>query len=83
MTAAGIVVFVAGSIGALSLWQPLRNHRIDIGIGQHPKEGVEPIASLNILNPQNYDDRGQKMLKWLYLFTVLQFVGIGVLFSTV
>ena len=82
MITAGYAVFAIGSIGALSLWKPLRAHRIDIGIGQHAREGSEPLASLNILNPRHYDTRGQGLLRWLYAFTALQLVGIAILIGT-
>ena len=83
MITAGYVLFTIGSVGAVSLWKPLHGHRVDIGMGQHPKEGSEPFGSLNIFNPRNYDDRGQKLLRWLYLSTALQLAGIALLISTV
>ena len=83
MIEAGYAVFTIGSIGALALWRALRNHRIDIGTGQSSREGSAPIGAFNVLNPNNYDDRGRRLLWWVYCFTGLQIVGMGLLIGSV
>lgn len=82
-TGVGIAVFGAGSTGVVWLWRALRNHRTDIGVGQNVKEGSLPFGVLNVYNPQNYDQLGKKVLRWVYASTILQLLGFAILLSTV
>jgi len=83
MMVAGWIVFGIGSLGVVRLWGPLRNHRIDIGIGDPPTSGTSPFAVMNIYDRGNYDERGRKLIFGLYAFSILQLLGGALLIGSV
>ncbi len=83
MMSIGGVVFSVASFAVALLWRPLRRHRTDLTRGQHAKEGSELLASLNILNSDNYDQDGKKLLKWMYVLTICQLIGAGIMLAAV
>ena len=74
MVATLIVAFVAIALIQTILFSKLAEHRTDIGRGEHPGAGTSWSWQANVLLHAKYDQRGQRLKRWILALTAIQFV---------
>ncbi|RMG70583.1 MAG: hypothetical protein D6722_08520 [Bacteroidetes bacterium] len=78
----GMALFVGcGIMAALVLPHALAKYRTDIPPGTSPYQGRSIFKQWNYANPANYTPEGRQRLKWLYICTVLQMLGVLLLMT--
>ena len=78
MVAILIAAFVAVVLIQGILYSILSAHRIDIGRGESPDSGPSWIWLENVLLYAKYDERGQRVKRWVLAFMAVQ---LGLLLS--
>ena len=72
MVAMLIVAFVAVVLIQTILFSKLSEHRIDIARGEDPATGPSWIWWENVLLQAKYDERGQRVKRWVLALMALQ-----------
>jgi hypothetical protein len=62
-----IPLFLVPAVADFALINWLAKYRTDLTPFNSPYEGASSIWQVNVLRPANYNERGKKLLPWLYL----------------
>lgn len=82
MSGHGLLAFIALGMLEIVLMGLLRGHRIDLRPHEGPTAGRSRIWQLNVLDPRNYDLKGRRLLRWLFLLILLSlFTMVWLVFS--
>ena len=80
MVAMLIVAFVALVLIQTILFSKLSEHRIDIGRSEDPGTGPSRIWWENVLLHAKYDERGQRVKRWVLTLIAVELMVLVALF---